>query len=199
MCLSLRPILPSGGDTAFHALRMHEIGLVKLYCWISAHIIRDAFTTVRPDRYDSGPTYWLRFKNTRPTSIQGDFAVNKKRPVNLDIGTIRLPITAYVSILHRISGVALFFATAVLLWALDTSLSSPEGFVAVQECFQSAIGKVILLLVLAGLVYHMVAGIRHLIMDCGIGESLEGGRAGAKAVLAVAIVLFVVLAGVWVW
>lgn len=125
--------------------------------------------------------------------------MNKKRPVNLDIGTIRLPITAYVSILHRISGVALFFATAVLLWALDTSLSSPEGFAAVQECFNSAVGKVILLLVLAGLVYHMVAGIRHLIMDAGIGESLEGGRAGAKAAVVVAVVVFVVLAGVWVW
>ena len=125
--------------------------------------------------------------------------MNKKRPVNLDIGTIRLPITAYVSILHRVSGVALFFATAVLLWALDTSLSSPEGFAAVRECFQSVVGKIVLLLVLAGLVYHMVAGIRHLIMDCGVGESLEGGRAGAKAVLVVAAVLFVVLAGVWVW
>lgn len=142
---------------------------------------------------------WLRFKTLDRLQSQGDFAVNKKRPVNLDIGTIRLPITAYVSILHRISGVALFFATAVLLWALDTSLSSPEGFSAVQECFQSTVGKVVLLLILAGLVYHTIAGIRHLLMDCGVGESLEGGRTGAKLALALAIVLFVVLAGVWVW
>src|SRR5690625_1179593 len=141
---------------------------------------------------------WLRFKTLDRLQSQGDFAVNKKRPVNLDIGTIRLPVTAYVSILHRISGVALFFATAVLLWALDTSLSSPEGFSAVQECFQSAVGKVVLLLILAGLVYHTIAGIRHLLMDCGVGESLEGGRTGAKLTLALAIVLFVVLAGVWV-
>jgi succinate dehydrogenase / fumarate reductase cytochrome b subunit len=44
----------------------------------------------------------------------------------------------------------------------------------------------------------MVLGIRHLIMDFGVGESLEGGQTGAKIALALAIVL-IVLAGVWVW
>ncbi len=55
-------------------------------------------------------------------------AVNSKRPVNLDLRTIKLPVTAYTSILHRISGVILFLGIAVLLFALDKSLSSEEGF-----------------------------------------------------------------------
>ena len=54
--------------------------------------------------------------------------VDKKRPVNLDIGTIKLPITAYVSILHRVSGVATLFALAILLWILDQSLASEQSF-----------------------------------------------------------------------
>jgi succinate dehydrogenase / fumarate reductase cytochrome b subunit len=124
--------------------------------------------------------------------------VNKKRPVNLDIATIKLPITAYVSILHRVSGVFLFAGVAVLLWMLDASLDSQEGFNSIGELAASPVCQFVLWVVLAGLAYHMVLGIRHLIMDFGIGESLKGGQAGAKIALAIAIVL-IVLAGVWVW
>ena len=121
-----------------------------------------------------------------------------KRPVNLDIGTIKLPITSYVSILHRISGVILFAVVGIFLWALDTSLSSAEGFNAVVDMMSSPLCQIIIWLSLAALAYHMVAGIRHLIMDAGIGESLEGGRLGAKLVLVIAIILLVLLAG-WVF
>ncbi len=121
-----------------------------------------------------------------------------KRPVNLDIGTIKLPVTAIVSILHRISGVILFAVVAILLWTLDLSLSGEEGFAAVRECLSSPVAKVVLWGCLAALAYHLVAGIRHLIMDMGIGESLEGGRLGARLALVVAVVLML-LAGVWVW
>lgn len=124
--------------------------------------------------------------------------MNKKRPVNLDISTIKLPITAYVSILHRISGVFLFAGMAVLLWLLDSSLDSQESFAAVRDISSNLTFKLILWAVLAGLAYHTVAGIRHLIMDFGVGESLNGGKAGAVIALLLAIVL-IALAGVWVW
>lgn len=55
------------------------------------------------------------------------------RPVNLDIGTIKLPITAYASILHRISGVVLFVAVGILLWMLDASLASEESFNSLKQ------------------------------------------------------------------
>lgn len=119
-----------------------------------------------------------------------------QRPVNLDIGTMKLPITAYVSILHRVSGIALFGAIAVLLWMLDASLSSPESFAALQECMQAWWVKAIVWLIVAGLAYHTVMGVRHMIMDFGIGESLEGGRLGAKLALVIAIAAMVA-AGVW--
>jgi len=124
--------------------------------------------------------------------------VKKNRPVNLDISTMKLPITAYVSILHRASGVALFAGVAILLWMLDTSLSSPEGFASLKDTMNSTLCQFVIWLTLAGLIYHMVAGIRHLIMDAGIGEDLEGGQKGAKIALAVITVL-ILLAGIWVW
>ena len=124
--------------------------------------------------------------------------MKNKRPVNLDIGTIALPITAYTSILHRASGVFLFVGAAVLLWLLDLSLTDEDGFNSVKALFDSAICKLIVWAVLAGLIYHVVAGVRHLIMDMGIGESLEGGARGAKLVFVISVVL-IVLVGALIW
>lgn len=124
--------------------------------------------------------------------------MNSKRPVNLDLRTIQLPITAYTSIAHRISGVILFVGIAVLLYALDLSLASEEGFEQVKAYLTSPLAKFVIWGLLSALLYHMVAGIRHLIMDMGIGETLEGGKLGSKIVIAVSAVL-IVLAGVWVW
>jgi succinate dehydrogenase / fumarate reductase cytochrome b subunit len=124
--------------------------------------------------------------------------VTDKRPVNLDIGTIKLPITAYVSILHRASGVALIGAIAILLGLLSYSLKSAEDFASVQACLASLPMKLLMWAVLAAFIYHLFAGIKHLIMDMGIGETLEGGKLGAMLVL-VFVVIGVVLAGVWVW
>ena len=125
-------------------------------------------------------------------------AVNSQRPVNLDLRTIKLPITAYTSILHRVSGVILFLGIVIVLFALDKSLASEEGFAEVQACLASPLAKLIIWGLLSALLYHLVAGVRHLIMDLGVGESLEGGKLGSKIVLAVSAVI-IVLVGVWIW
>ena len=124
--------------------------------------------------------------------------VNDKRPVNLDLTTIKFPIPALASISHRIAGVALFVAVPILLWMLDRSLASPESFAEMKQLLDSWFAKVVLFGILAAIAYHFVAGIKHLIMDWGIGETLEGGRRFATASFIVAAVL-IVLAGVWVW
>ncbi|HEY6529320.1 MAG TPA: succinate dehydrogenase, cytochrome b556 subunit [Cellvibrionaceae bacterium] len=124
--------------------------------------------------------------------------MNKSRPVNLDMTTITLPVTGYVSILHRLSGVISLVGVLGLIWLLDATLSSEAGFVSVQKCFSSLGAKVVIWAILSALAYHLVAGVRHLIMDMGVGESLEGGRLGAKLVLVVAAI-FIVGLGVWLW
>ncbi len=125
-------------------------------------------------------------------------AVKSQRPVNLDLRTIKLPVTAYTSILHRISGVILFVGLVIMLYALDKSLSSAEGFGAVKAWLTSPLAKLVIWALLSALLYHLVAGVRHLIMDAGIGETLEGGKLGSKIVIAVSVVV-IVLAGVWIW
>ncbi|QBF81402.1 succinate dehydrogenase cytochrome b556 subunit [Shewanella maritima] len=124
--------------------------------------------------------------------------VKKQRPVHLDLQTIRFPATAIVSILHRISGVIMLFATGILLWLLNSSLTSAEGFASVQSLFDTFIMKFILWGILTALGYHILGGLRHLVMDTGRWEELASGAASAKAVFVLAIV-FSVLAGIWVW
>jgi succinate dehydrogenase / fumarate reductase cytochrome b subunit len=125
--------------------------------------------------------------------------VKSQRPVNLDLMTIKLPITAYSSILHRISGVILFFGIVVLLWGLDKSLASEQGFAEVKECLSGGFAKLVVWGLLSALLYHLVAGTKHVLMDLGlVGETMEAGKLGAKAVLIIAAVL-ILLAGVWIW
>jgi len=124
--------------------------------------------------------------------------VKDKRPVNLDFGSMRLPITAWASITHRATGVFLFAGIAVFLWVLDVSLASPESFTALQEFLNNPLLKLVIWAVTAGLIYHSLAGIKHLIMDMGIGETMAGGVLGARIVIGLSIVL-IVLAGIWIW
>lgn len=121
-----------------------------------------------------------------------------KRPKNLDFTTLRLPLPAITSILHRVSGVFIFAGVAVLLWLFSESLSSGEGFDRVGNWLATPAVKLLVWAVLSGLLYHLIAGIKHLIMDLGIGETLEGAQTGARLVVAASIIA-IVLTGVWLW
>ena len=121
-----------------------------------------------------------------------------KRPVNLDLTQFSFPLPALTSIVHRVTGIALFVGVAILMYTLELSLSSEEGFASAKECLDGFFVKLIIWGLVASLLYHLVAGIKHLFMDFGIGETLEGGQFGAKVVIAVSVVL-ILLAGVWLW
>ena len=120
----------------------------------------------------------------------------KKRPKNLDLTTIQLPLAGKVSILHRVSGAGMFICFPVLLWLFSASLNSPESFAA----FKSISGMLPVKVVLAGLlwafVHHFCAGIRFLLLDLHIGVEKEPGRRSAVVVLAVSIPLTLILWGV---
>ncbi|PSW45548.1 succinate dehydrogenase cytochrome b556 subunit [Photobacterium leiognathi] len=124
--------------------------------------------------------------------------VNKPRPVNLDLQTIRFPLTAIASILHRVSGVITFVSLAILLWLLNLSLSSPDGFAAAASITDSFFVKFVLWGVLTALFYHIVLGVRHLLMDLGYFEEMDTGIASTKASFAIVAVL-AVFAGGLVW
>lgn len=124
--------------------------------------------------------------------------MKKQRPVHLNLLTIRQPAAAISSILHRASGVIMLFAVVLLVWALAVSLQSAEGFATVHELFSGWFAKFIAWGILTALGYHILAGIRHMVMDMGYWEELNSGRISAIASFVLAIILSI-LAGVWLW
>ncbi len=124
--------------------------------------------------------------------------MDKKRPVNLDLTKFRFPLPAITSIIHRITGVALFVGVWFLLWALEASLTSEQSFNELKAFFDGFFVKIFFWGIAAALLYHLVAGVKHLLMDIGIGETLEGGVKGAKITIAASAVL-ILLAGILLW
>lgn len=124
--------------------------------------------------------------------------LNNKRPKNLNLFTIRFPIPAIVSILHRVSGVFLFLLLPLLLWMFSLSLSSEQSFTSLRDFLTMPWVKFLVWLFLLPLFYHLIAGIRHLLMDCHIGEEKRSGRWGAILTLLLSLILAFFL-GVWLW
>lgn len=124
--------------------------------------------------------------------------VKDQRPVNLNLATIHQPVAAIASITHRISGILVFIGIAILLWLLDISLGSEEGFNNLMGDGLPAIATFIVWVVLSALAFHTLAGIRHLFMDFGLGESFESGPRMARLTFIVSAIVIVSL-GVWLW
>jgi succinate dehydrogenase / fumarate reductase cytochrome b subunit len=129
--------------------------------------------------------------------------VRKPRPKHLNVMQIRLPLPGIVSILHRISGVALFLCLPLLLWLFGASLGSRDELDSFYTVFDfTLLGLPIVKLILLGLLWsflhHFCAGIRFLFLDMHVGIELPAARASAYAVLAVSLALTVVI-GVLIW
>ena len=123
-----------------------------------------------------------------------------ERPVSLSLSPAKFswPVTAMASIAHRISGVLLFVGVAYLLYLLDLALSSEAGFVRAQALLAMAAPKLVLLGVLAMLAYHLLAGVKHLLLDLHIGDSMAAARLGSWAVFALTALCILLLAA-WLW
>jgi len=120
--------------------------------------------------------------------------VKHKRPVFLNLWQIRFPITAIMSIMHRLTGVLLFLAIPFFIYALQQSLQSESGFQTVIGYADSLAMKIVLLLLVWSLLHHLLAGVRYLLLDIDIGIELPQARLTAWLVIILALVLLV-LAG----
>ena len=100
------------------------------------------------------------------------------RPVNLDLLTISLPIIGVASILHRISGFALFICFPLVVWLLHVSLQSTESFSQLKSHLgNNTLLKAMAVFIVAGFIYHILAGLKKILGEIfGFGESLRSGR-----------------------
>jgi len=131
-------------------------------------------------------------------------AAKKERPKYLSLPAllfeIRLPLPGWISILHRVSGLLLFFPLAAwLLYLLDASLASQEGFDRIREHYlRLPVAKLGLLLFVWAYSHHFCAGIRFLFLDIDKGLDLKTARITSGAVLAVSLAITAfVAARIW--
>jgi succinate dehydrogenase / fumarate reductase cytochrome b subunit len=121
-----------------------------------------------------------------------------RRPVYLNLFKIRLPLPGVVSIMHRASGALLFLLLPLLLYVLQLSLASEQGFAEVQAWLRLPLVKLFLIGIIWGYLHHFCMGLRYLALDFDIGVGLPQARLSAKLVLAVSMVA-TLLIGVWLW
>lgn len=119
----------------------------------------------------------------------------KPRPVFLNLMQIRLPVAGVMSIIHRATGVVMVLSIPLLMYLLDLSLAGQEGFAAAGALFDNILVKLILLGFIWGLMHHLLAGIRYLLIDIDVGVEKPLFRHTAWAVIIAAPVLALILMG----
>lgn len=112
----------------------------------------------------------------------------------------RLPLAGIVSILHRASGMLMFFLLPFIIWMFDTSVTSEISFDAFTSAFSAGIGfvpgflvKLAALGLIWGYLHHAIAGARHLWMDATHSVTKEQGRSSAVVTLVLSLLLTVAL------
>jgi succinate dehydrogenase / fumarate reductase, cytochrome b subunit len=119
------------------------------------------------------------------------------RPLSPHLTIFRPLITMVMSIVHRITGGALYFGMALLAWWLVAAASGPGAFDVANAFFGSWFGRLILFGFTWALIHHLLGGIRHLIWDTGAGYSpkMRNGLAWATIVGSIILTLLIWIAG----
>lgn len=112
----------------------------------------------------------------------------------------RLPLAGLVSILHRGSGLVMFFLLPFVIWMFDTSVTSEVSYAQFTSVFKAGAGflpgwfvKLVALALIWAYLHHLFAGLRHLWMDATHSVSKEFGRSSAVVTLAASLLLTVAL------
>lgn len=120
--------------------------------------------------------------------------MNNKRPKYLALNLTKLPLPGIVSILHRFSGLLLFFAVPWLLLMLQYSLRSIETYTQLLDVLASPLLKLLSIGILWAALHHFLAGLRYIAIDLHYVRNLAQARNSSKIVLALSLLLTV-----WMW
>lgn len=122
------------------------------------------------------------------------------RPLSPHLSIYRPMLTTMMSIVHRITGGALYFGLLLLAWLLIAAASGPAAYAKFQGFADSIIGRFILFGYTWALIHHLLGGVRHLIWDTGRGFGPNErewltvatlvGSIGITALIWIAVIVF---------
>ena len=122
--------------------------------------------------------------------------VRPARPVSFNLMQIQMPVGAITLIAHRVTGVVLALGLPFFLYVLHLSLDSAQSYERLTRIAGTGLFKVALVAFIWALSHHLLAGVRHLLMDIGIGSHLVEARRSAWGVNIGGAVMALVAAGV---
>jgi len=113
-----------------------------------------------------------------------------------DLTTYRMPLAAWTSILHRVSGALMFLLLPLIIWLFDKSVSSEISFGQFSAAFSAGLWifpgwfiKLVVLALIWAYLHHILAGVRHLVLDVTHRTTKPFGRQTAASVLVVSVLL----------
>ncbi|MBD5803167.1 Succinate dehydrogenase cytochrome b556 subunit [Azoarcus sp. Aa7] len=118
-------------------------------------------------------------------------------PKFMNLSQIRFPVGAIASIGHRVSGVLLLVSLPLLALALDRSLRSESEFEALRDLVSEPWRALLLVILVWAAAHHVLAGVRHLLMDIGVGSRLSQARTSAWAAILAAGIIALAAAVRW--
>lgn len=124
-----------------------------------------------------------------------EISEQQKRPKFLNLLKIRMPIGAIASIIHRFSGVILFMLIPFLIYILEISLKTEQGFQQVTEFFSRTDVRMVLVFVIWMFVHHLINGVRLLLLDIDIGITRAASRLNSWLVIIASLLVAAFVAG----
>ncbi|MBL4758318.1 MAG: succinate dehydrogenase, cytochrome b556 subunit [Rhizobiales bacterium] len=126
-------------------------------------------------------------------------SVSDNRPLSPHLQIYKPIFTMVMSIVHRITGVALYFGTLLLVWWLMAAATGATYFDFVNGFFASWFGRLVLFGYTWTLLHHMFGGLRHFVWDTGRGFSEASRMALSRWSLVASIVLTILLWVIAYW
>lgn len=115
--------------------------------------------------------------------------IDENRPLSPHLQHYKLPLTAYLSVAHRATGIVNSVAIVLLVLLIASAAGSPESYSLMSAIANSWFGKLVLFGFTVTLYYHLGNGIRHLFWDVGLGFELEQAKKSGNLVLIIAAVM----------
>lgn len=125
--------------------------------------------------------------------------IRTNRPIFLDLTRIRHPITALISIAHRIAGIILFITIPFVIYLLDLSVESQQSFNQAQDILSRGVVKVAIIFIFWALAHHILAGMRLLLIDVGIGVARDEARRTAWIIAVGGAAALLMAMGIILW
>lgn len=117
---------------------------------------------------------------------------HKKRPKNLNLLSVKFPMSAVMSVGHRAAGVLLFLSLPYFIYIFQLSLTNEAGFMQAKDLLQSPLVKIFCLITIWALAHHFIAGLRYFLLDIDIGIEKKWAQKTALFVMVAGFVVFLI-------